>query len=618
MIDPVRWGVESGYWDVAGRWHDAPDDTVTAILDAMGASDRDPPPPTLETVRLDHPMPSAPRGRLVLEEGGEVTVAGPLPADLPAGYHVMHPDGRPAYGLVVSPGRVPLPRAEIWGFSAQLYATRSASSWGIGDLADLRRLGTWSAGLGAQVALINPLHAVTPTTPQQPSPYFPGSRCFVNPIYIAVGEVPGAEHVELDDLGAQARALNAEPMIDRNRVWELKSAALESIFSRTGELPDLDKFRAARGEPLERFATFCALAEWHGPKWHSWPGELRRPDSEQVRRFVRSRSGSGRVRYYAWLQMLADLQAQAAAGPLGVVHDLAIGVARDGADAWIWQETFADGITVGAPPDDFNTQGQNWDLPPFDPWRLRRAGYAPWIEALRSGFRCSAGLRVDHVMGLYRLFWIPQGSPPRRGAYVNYPRHDMLNILALEAHRAGGLVVGEDLGTVTDEARRDLTERQILSYRVWWFEDDSPRSWPRNALGAVSTHDLPTVAGVLTGSDIEHQRRLGLQPNEEGSAALQRKLFERTGAGPDTPAEQVIERVYEDLGHAPCLVLTASLDDVAAVEQRPNMPGTIDEWPNWCIALPRPLEQLEQSSLAAAVAERLNRSQSPPLPPGRA
>jgi 4-alpha-glucanotransferase len=194
----------------------------------------------------------------------------------------------------------------------------------------------------------------------------------------------------------------------------------------------------------------------------------------------------------------------------------------------------------------------------------------------------------------------------------------MLNILALEAHRAGGLVVGEDLGTVTDEARRDLTERQILSYRVWWFERDSPRSWPRNALGAVSTHDLPTVAGVLTGSDIQHQRRLGLEPNEEGSAALQRKLFERTGAGPGTPAEQVIEGVYEDLGQAPCLVLTASLDDVAAVEQRPNMPGTIDEWPNWCIALPLLLEQLEQSSLAAAIAERLNRSQSPPLPPGRA
>jgi 4-alpha-glucanotransferase len=428
----------------------------------------------------------------------------------------------------------------------------------------------------------------------------------MNPIFIAIENVPGAGGTELADLGSTARALNEHRRIDRDRVWKLKSSALESIFARLGEAPDLDKFRAERGEALERFATFCALAERHGPTWRSWPDEYRHPDSGQVSRFAGSRSGSARVRYYAWLQMVLDLQAQDAATQVGVVHDLAVGVDPDGADSWMWQDAFAVGMTVGAPPDEFNTLGQDWSLPPFDPWRLRRGGYGPWIEALRSGFRHCAGIRVDHVMGLFRLFWIPGGSPPGLGVYVRYPRDDMLNILALEAHRAGGFVVGEDLGTVEDYVRWDLAERRVMTYRVWWFEDDPPTTWPRNALGSVSTHDLPTVAGVLRGSDVEQQRRLGLQPNEDSASAMQRRLVDRTGAGPATPVEQVIEGVYGDLAQAPCLILTASLDDVAAVEERPNMPGTIDEWPNWSIGLPVPLETLEHSLLAGRIAERLN------------
>jgi 4-alpha-glucanotransferase len=610
MIDPAEWGVENGYWDVTGQWHDAPEDSVRAVLDAMGAADGRPPPPTLETVRLDHQLPPAPPGRLLLEDGGEVAIDGRLPNDLPPGYHVMEPLDAPSYPLVVSPGRAPLPDEQQWGFSAQLYAARSGSSWGIGDLADLRQLGYWSSGLGARVAIINPLHAVAPTLPQQRSPYFPGSRCFMNPIFIAVEEVPGAGRADLAELASAARTLNRQRLIDRDRVWELKSLALESIFAALREVDDLDKYRADRGEALEQFATFCALAELHGPNWRSWPRQFRHPDSPQVQGFSRSRPGADRVRYYAWLQMLLELQAEEAAAQVGVLHDLAVGVDPDGADAWIWQEAFADGMSVGAPPDEFNTRGQDWNLPPFDPWRLRCAGYAPWIEALRSGLRYCAGIRVDHVMGLFRLFWIPEGSLPGLGVYVSYPRDDMLNILALEAHRAGGFVVGEDLGTVGDDVRRDLVERRVMTYRVWWFEDDPPSAWPRNALGSVSTHDLPTVAGVLTGSDLEEQQRLGLQPNEQAAWALRAKLLEQTGAGPDTPVEQVIAGVYSDLGRAPCLVLTASLDDVAAVEQRPNMPGTVDEWPNWSIALPVQLEELERSALARDIAEHLNRSQS--------
>jgi 4-alpha-glucanotransferase len=297
-------------------------------------------------------------------------------------------------------------------------------------------------------------------------------------------------------------------------------------------------------------------------------------------------------------------------GP-GAVLDLAVGVDPGGADTWVWQDVFAPGMTVGAPPDEFNTRGQGWGLAPYDPWRLRSVGYAPLIDALNSAMRHGRGVRIDHVMGLFRQYWIPDGAGPEDGAYVRYPHHDLLNILSLEAYRAGAFVVGEDLGTVEDEVRRDLAERKVLSYRVWWFEPQRPAGWPRNALGSVSTHDLPTLAGVLSDSDLQAQRSIGLEPNEESSAALRQRLLEWTGSDEGMPVDEIIERAYADLGTAPCLLLAASLDDALAVEERPNMPGTIDEWPNWRLALPRPLEDLEGMDLPRAIAARLTRHVAP-------
>jgi 4-alpha-glucanotransferase len=261
-------------------------------------------------------------------------------------------------------------------------------------------------------------------------------------------------------------------------------------------------------------------------------------------------------------------------------------------------------MRIGAPPDEFNTRGQDWGLPPFDPWRLRAAGYEPWIEALRSGMTHGAGLRIDHVMGLFRLFWIPPGTDARAGAYVRYPHHDLLNILSLEAARAGAYVVGEDLGTVEDEVRRDLGDRAVLSYRVWWFEDGPTEQWPETAMGAVTTHDLPTVAGMLTGSDLQAQKDIGTEPNEDASAELLQKLRDR--APGDDPA-QVIAGVYADLARAPCLLLAATLEDLMEVEERPNMPGTTEEWPNWSLALPEPIDDLEKRPLTRSVASLLRR-----------
>lgn len=590
---PDRWGVAPGYHDYAGNWRDAPGETLEAIHRAMGSDGEEPPPPKAITVRIDHPLPDIGRGTIRTEDGGRLEAAGALPADLPTGYHTFEPDDGPPRPLIVSPGRVPLPKGRQWGFAAQVYATRSERSWGIGDFADLRELNRWARGLGAGFTLVNPLHAATPGRPQQPSPYFPGSRCFLNPIYIAVEDVPAATGTTgLEEAAAAGRGLNRDRRIDRDRVWELKRPVLEAVFAQAGRDPGLERYLEQRGRSLQRFATYCAVADRHGGDWHEWPAGAEhdaQPD---------------RIRFHAWLQWIAEEQARAADRELDLVIDLAVGVDPNGPDSWIWRESFAGGMRVGAPPDEFNTQGQDWGLPPFDPWRLRRAGYEAWIEVLRSNMGHGAGLRVDHVMGLFRLYWIPPERGPAAGTYVYYPHHDMLNILALEAERAGVYAVGEDLGTVEDEVRRDLAERQVLSYRVWWFEDATPEQWPEAAMGAVTTHDLPTVTGVLTGSDLQAQRDIGTEPNEESSAALERKLRDR--AAGDEPA-QVIEAVYADLAKAPCYLLTATLDDVLAVEERPNMPGTTDAWPNWCIALPASLEDLEKVPLAARLAELLRR-----------
>ncbi|MDQ6837254.1 MAG: 4-alpha-glucanotransferase [Actinomycetota bacterium] len=625
--DLQRWGVDPGYHDAAGAWHEAPPGTVAAVLDEMGAGERSGPDggggsdsdgiaSSIMTVRLDHPLPPVPAGMLEMEDGAEILLDGALPADVPCGYHRLTPDDRGTpFSLVVSPGLCPPGPDRQWGWAAQLYATRSAASWGHGDLADLRRLSAWSAQLGAGMTLVNPLHAGALGAHPQPSPYFPSSRCFLSPLYLRIEEIPGAEGVaELDAMAGVARLLNDEPLIDRGRVWALKSVALEQLFERFDGDADFDRFRAQRGPALEGFAVFNTLAEIHGPGWAQWPETFRRPDALGARAVTTDREGARRVLYHQWLQWHLDDQLRRASEATAVMADLAIGVDAGGADAWLWQDTFASTMRVGAPPDEFNTQGQDWGLPPWDPWRLRAADYRPFIETIRGGMGHGGALRFDHVMGLFRLYWIPEGRSPTEGTYVRYPHWDLLNILALEAARAGAYIVGEDLGTVEDHVRQELSERRVLSYRLLWFEPDRPRTWPAQTLGSVTTHDLPTVAGVWSGSDLDDQRSLGLAPNEVGVAAMRERLIDWSGVsgGSDkvscegVPADEVVRGAYRSLAEAPCSVVTATLDDALVVEKRPNMPGTVDAWPNWCIALPRPLEEIETSPLVADLAAILS------------
>ena len=605
---PDPWGVHLGYTDAAGTWQDAPHDAVRSIHGAMGAEGGRPPPGSpLWIVGPGETLELGGAWELHTEDGATERVGGSMPAP-PLGYHDLYreSDGR-RVRLIVTPRRCVLSdKLNTWGWAVQLYALRSGRSWGMGDLGDLRRLGEWGRSGGAELVLVNPLHAAVPVPGvQQASPYYPSSRSFRSPLYLRVEEVPGAAALgaELDPLAAAGRALNADRLIDRDAVLRLKLDALERVFASFDGHAAFDAFTVEGGETLQRFSTHCALAEIHGGDWALWPAGLGHPSSFEVGEFRTERAH--RVRFHTWLQWLIDRQLEAAGSAVGIMQDLAIGADPGGADAWMWQDVLAQGMSVGAPPDEFNTQGQDWGLPPFDPWKLREAAYEPFITTLRAGFRHAGGLRFDHVMGLFRLFWIPHGSSPTDGTYVNYPSDDLLDILALESHRAGAYVVGEDLGTVEEFMREELSRRNVLSYRLVWFEPEPPRSFPRRALAAVTTHDLPTVAGLWTGSDLEAQRQRGMSPNEESTVQLRSRVHKWAGVADDAAVTEVVQRVHELLAEAPSMIVTATLDDVLGVAERPNYPGTSGPG-NWSLALPALLEEIEVDPRVAEVARALD------------
>jgi 4-alpha-glucanotransferase len=612
------WGIDDGYEDALGLWHETPPTTRLALLAAMGvdpAEQSAPPAAPVQVVRSKHVTPLRGPAEVTLEDGTVLQIDAALPPDLPLGYHTLRPlDGGAAVQLIVSPGQCRGPRrAHQWGWAVQLYAVRSRGSWGIGDLADLRRLASWSAtAWQADLLLVNPLAAALPVLPQQPSPYFPSSRCYRNLLYLRMEEIPGAVELgaDLERLAAAGRALNQERVIDRDAIFRLKVVALEQLWQNFGGDPAFEQYCHTQGDALTHFALFCTLAEHYGQGWRHWPAAYRHPHAPAVQRFAAAHRE--RVGFHQWVQWLLDVQLAGVAMALPVMHDLPIGVDPNGADAWVWQDLLATDVTVGAPPDEFNTLGQNWGLPAFVPHKLRAAAYQPFRHTIQAAFRHAAGLRIDHVMGLFRLFWIPQEAEPSLGAYVRYPADELLAILALESARAQAFVVGEDLGTVEAAAREQLHAHRLLSYRLLWFEPEPPSRYPAGALAAVTTHDLPTIAGLWSGADLQAQHDLGLQPNTAGLEAIRQRLQVMTGL-PDTAAvDEVVLHTHQLLAEAPSAVLLATLEDALAVAERPNMPNTTAEWPNWSRALPRSLEALECHPLVQAVATALQRGEKSP------
>ncbi|KRE42151.1 4-alpha-glucanotransferase [Knoellia sp. Soil729] len=581
-------------------------------------------------------------------EVGEATFE--LPGDVPTGWHrlVAHLDG-PAVAdgtgvatLVVTPERLELPEVlrhgGVTGLMTQIYQVRSAGSWGLGDLGDLGELASWAASdLGADFVLINPLHAAEPVAPMEPSPYLPTTRRFVNPVYLRIEDIP--ELVRLDEaarervaeLAAGVQALNTADTIDRDAAWAAKREALGLVHAVGLEgrrARDFDRFCEREGEGLATFATWCALAERHGLPWSQWPSEYHDPESPAVAEFTAAHTAL--VGFHMWLQWLLDRQlgevqreAKDAGMSLGVVHDLAVGVHPRGADSWGLAHALARGVTVGAPPDQFNQLGQNWSQPPWHPERLAELGYAPFRDMVRTVLRDSGGIRVDHIIGLFRLWWIPEGLTPADGTYVTYDHEALIGILCLEAQRAGAVVIGEDLGVVPANAREYLSERGVLGTSIMWFETTDegpipPEDYRELCLSSVTTHDLPPTAGFLTLEHVDIRERLGLltrpveeeRAQEEQSIATMREALVARGwleEGAGLPS--VIEAMHRWLGHTPSAMLAVSLADVVGDRRAINQPGTDDEYPNWRIPLAGPderpvsLEEVLESELAPVLFE---------------
>lgn len=558
------------------------------------------------------------------EDGFRREVTGLLGPDLPLGWHRLE-TGEQLVHLLVAPARLPQPPS-AWGWVLHLYAARSDRSWGMGDLADLRTFLRWAGQSGAGFALLNPMQAVTPCVPIEPSPYSPSSRRFANPLYLAVERTRAYADA---DAGTRARVDGMRPpngeLIDYDQVWLAKQAALESLR------PFDDHPMPEPGPSLRDFATFCALAEEHGPNWRRWPAPLRRPASAEV---AAARAElAPRVAFHAWLQDLCAEQLGAAhrsahdAGmAVGLVHDLPVGAGPDGADAWALQDTLAADVRVGAPPDAFNQQGQDWGLPPWRPDRLADSGYQPYREMLQALLRHSDGIRVDHVAGLWRLWWIPPGEPATRGTYVRQDAEAMVGALALEAHRSRAVVVGEDLGTVAPEVTAGLHERNMLSSAVLWFARDedapgrpllAPQCWPRQAMASISTHDLPTAAGFLRGEHVRTRAELGVlaEPVEVEQERADQERVELLAMLVDqgllpagcTTEEDVLTALHAVLARTPCRLAAVSPYDALGELRQPNQPGTVDEYPNWRIPLPVGIEQLRSHPLVRRIIRSLRR-----------
>lgn len=543
-----------------------------------------------------------------------------VPADLPLGWHtvVASPERSRSRRapFAVTPDRLEVPDLEGgrgWGLAAQIYSVRSRRSWGLGDLADLGELAALAGDSGADFVLINPLHAAQPGGSQTPSPYLPVTRRFVNPIYLRPEEIheatylSGPERSLVQWAADEVRPSNEtnEPL-DRDAVWAAKLQALEVIFS-AGRSParqrSFERFRAAEGEGLEDFALWCALFEEQDGR--PWPVELTDPASPQVA--LKRAELAERVEFFAWLQWVLDDQlaaAQRAAKEsgmaLGIMHDLAVGVDSQGAERWSGQEVFAAGIEVGAPPDMYNQHGQNWSQPPWRPDALARTAYAPLRQMLRTVLRHAGAIRIDHVIGLFRLWWIPVGRSAEHGTYVRYDHDAMVGVLLLEAHRAGAVVIGEDLGTVEPWVREYLEERGVLGTQVFWFEKDDegrpkrPEDYRRLALATVDTHDLPPVAGYLADEHVDLRERLGLlvEPVEQvrAESALERRrtverLREYDLVGADPSEREVLEALHAYVAATPSYLVGVSLVDAVGERRTQNQPGTNTEYPNWKVPL---------------------------------
>lgn len=570
---------------------------------------------------------------------------------LPPGYHQVvatTAEGVCEAPLIITPRFVGFPTRmqgnRVWGYAAQLYSVASQGSWGLGDLTDLADLSTWAGSQAAGFVLVNPLHAAEPVPPMEPSPYLPASRRFLNPIYIRPESVP--EYARLSDVQKAAlerlrrdvaRGGDETVALDRNAVHLAKLEALATIFTaprRAARQWEFDAFREREGDGLRQFATWCVLCEEFGTNWRSWPDEYQDHSSDAVARFAER--FAQRVEFHEWLQWVvqqqvsaAHLAAREAGMTVGVLTDLAVGVSGHGAETWIWPDLFAPGVFVGAPPDQYNQAGQNWGQPPWRPDRLEELAYEPFRAMVRQAMSRSGGVRIDHVLGMFRLWWVPQGLGPTQGCYVRNNHRALVGIIALEAQRSQALVVGEDLGTVEPWVRDYLRERGILGTSVLWFENAEdgwplpPETWREYCMASVTTHDLPPTLAYLAGDHVRLREQLGLL-EDSAETELERATEERARwvqilldrgllewERREDEAE-VMLALHRFLLTTPAKVCVAALTDAVGDRRAQNVPGTSNEYPNWRVPLsdvsgqPVMLEDLADARLPRRLAAVMN------------
>ena len=614
-----------------------------------------------------------------------VQFALPVPGSLVPGYYDVVASAKggrsPVDGslrLIVAPPHCHVPEAllqggKVWGIAVQLYSLRSATNWGAGDFTDLRDLVDWvGKDLGASLVGVNPLHALKNSRPHHLSPYAPNSRLYLNELYIDLERLPEF-HSSPDAREARGsqefqntlEAARKSDRVDYDAVSRAKRTMLDWAYRQflrdnyTGNEPMLqptsargwllERFIREEGEALEWYAIFQALEEerrFVDPQatvWQEWPKQYQSPTSPAVREF--GRRHRKRVRFFQYIQWIAAEQlkevgtrAVSAQMAVGLYRDLALGSDRSGAESWIFQEALALTADCGAPPDAFAPQGQNWGFPPFNPLRLKNLAYRPYIQLLRKNLGQGGALRIDHVMALFRLFWVPRGMPATSGAYVHYPSSDLLSILALESMRANTLIIGEDLGTVPDCVREELCRKKVLSYRVFYFERTPdgamkpPAAYPEQSLAVVTTHDLPTLSGYWTGEDIYLRAGLGIYTTEEAKKhALDERqrdkgrilsVLKQEGLLPDGMSEEpadtpsmtpaLCEAIHAYLAKGSSSVVLANVDDLIGEVMQMNLPGTVDSYPNWSRKLSLTLDELRRDKRIREVAG-LMRALRPPV-----
>ena len=577
-----------------------------------------------------------------------------IPSDLPMGYHRLSCRTSSSLAettLIVTPDALPLP-SRGWGYAAQLYSIRSQKNWGFGDFQDLADLATWSATQQfTDYVLINPIHAAQSAPPLEPSPYLPSTRRYVNPLYLRPEAI--REYAQLTDFEkAEIETLRlgvvndprGETTILRDEIWTAKLTALKQIYDQGLSAPRrmaLDRYRREQGRSLSDFSTWWVLCHHLGEDWRVWPEAFRRPTSPEVTDFRTEHADE--IAFAEWLQWVAQVQlsssqdeAKNAGMRYGICNDLAVGVSKSGAETWMMPDLYARGVSVGAPPDAYNQLGQDWGQPPWRPDRLAELGYSPFRDLVRGSLAHAGGLRIDHIIGMFRLWWILDGDDPSRGAYVYYDHQALIGIIALEAYRADAVVIGEDLGTVEDWVRDYLISRGILGTSVAWFEKKDgaplpPTEWRAACMASVTTHDLPPTAGFLAFEQVRIRAELGLltEPLEDEMAKARQEqnsylhflkehgyLSELQGGSelalPESDTEAVVLALHRFLVASPARLLNAALADAVGERRAQNQPGTVDEYPNWRVPLgdesgrPILLEEIYRSKPAMRLSSVMN------------